>query len=159
MDCLRSSKPSWLSQQLKRQFSRPIKVSLTQSRKSSQALACSSVTSISRSWCCPCSRTQQPLWGLAQSPCYSESQGSVDGQKAGGFPSEIVQTRYHFSDRKRLLGTCFVSSFQISLDFVTLYLFFSFLAMSRVFLSFTSRGKCGILRSNIYRITDKKENG
>ena len=30
--------------------------------------------------------------------------------------------------------------------------FFSFLAMSRVFLSFTSRSKCGILRSNIYRI-------
>ena len=29
---------------------------------------------------------------------------------------------------------------------------FSFLTMFRLFLSFTSRGKCGILRSNIYRI-------
>ena len=81
--------------------------------------------------------------------CASASFVSV---KISDYPSESVQTRYRFSDRKRPLGTCFVSSFQTSLDFVTLYLFFSFLAMSRVFLSFTSRGKCGILRSKIYRI-------
>ena len=81
--------------------------------------------------------------------CASSSFVSV---KISDYPSEIVQTRYRFSDRKQPLGTCFVSSFQTSLDFVTLYPFFSFLAMSRVFLSFTSRGKCGILRSNIYRI-------
>ena len=56
--------------------------------------------------------------------------------------------------------------FQISYDLLVLALFlhsipplillhctfFSFLAMSGVFLSFTSRGKCGILRSKIYRI-------
>ena len=81
--------------------------------------------------------------------CASASFVSV---KISDYPSEIVQTRCYFSDRKRPLGTCFVSSFQTSLDFVTLYPFFSFLAMFRVFLSFTSRGKCGILRSNIYRI-------
>ena len=81
--------------------------------------------------------------------CASSSFVSV---KISDFPSESVQTRYYFSDKIRPLGTCFVSSFQTSLDFVTLYPFFSFLAMSRVFLSFTSRGKCGILRSNIYRI-------
>ena len=81
--------------------------------------------------------------------CASSSFVSV---KISDFPLESVQTRYYFSDKLRPLGTCFVSSFQTSLDFVTLYPFFSFLAMSRVFLSFTSRGKCGILRSKIYRI-------
>ena len=75
--------------------------------------------------------------------CASSSFVSV---KISDYPSESVHTRCHFSDRKRPLGTCFVSSFQTSLDFVTLYPFFSFLAMSIVFLSFTSRGKCGILR-------------
>ena len=74
--------------------------------------------------------------------CASSSFVSV---KISDYPSESIQTRCHFSDRKRPLGTCFVSSFQTSLDFVTLYLF-SFLAMFRLFLSFTSRGKCGILR-------------
>ncbi|NIB90440.1 hypothetical protein EKA99_04310 [Streptococcus pseudopneumoniae] len=63
--------------------------------------------------------------------------------------------------------------FQISYDLLVLALFlhsrpplillhctlFSFLAMSKVFFSFTYKAKCGILRSNIYRITNKKENG
>ena len=77
--------------------------------------------------------------------------------KSGGF--QIRKLPYWWKKTMGSLGNGSVSSFQTSLDFVTLYPFFSFLAMSRVFLSFTSRGKCGILRSNIYRITDKKVNG